>query len=341
MKCLFILFTAALALQACSAGKNTTTGSKAPVVEKIWSQAPHNAFTDLIRFKGSFYCAFREAEAHISGADGKARILRSKDGKTWESIALLEVKDRDIRDPKLSITPQNHIMVLMDVEAHEGKKVISRKPLISLSDAAGDTFSTPEESTVDPSIASWSDWVWRLTWHEGTGYAILYQQEKIYLVSTKDGRYFQQVSQLAIDGRPNECAIRFDDKGKMYVVIRREAGDQMGVVATAEAPYREWSFAKMDYRIGGPDFLFLDQQTLVIGTRQYQPKVSTVIYVAGLNGKVRKTIPLPSGGDTSYPGMLIWKGQLWASYYSSHEGKASIYLARVPLQLLNSPPALQ
>lgn len=336
MRYLPILFAAAFTLQACSVSKNTTIGNGTPVVEKIWSQAPHNAFTDLIRFKGAFYCAFREAEGHISGADGKARILRSQDGKTWESIALLEVKDRDIRDPKLSITPQNRIMVLMDVEAHEGKKVISRKPLISLSDAGGDTFSTPEVSTVDPSIASWSDWIWRLTWHKGTGYGILYQQEKIYLVSTKDGRHFQHVSQLVLDGRPNESAIRFDDNGKMYVVIRREAGDQMGVLATAEAPYNEWSFSKMEHRIGGPDLLFLNQQTLVIGTRQYQPKVSMVIYVAGLDGKVRKTIPLPSGGDNSYPGMLIWKGQLWASYYSSHEGKSSIYIAQIPLQLLDS-----
>jgi hypothetical protein len=336
MRSLSVLFAAAFILQACSVSKNTAAGNENPVVEKIWDQAPHNAFTDLIRFKGAFYCAFREAQAHVSGADGKARILRSKDGKTWESIALLEVKDRDIRDPKLSVTPENRIMVLMDIEAHEGKKVISRKPLISLSNAAGDTFSTPEGSSVDPAIASWSDWVWRLTWHKGTGYAILYQQEKIYLVSTKDGRYFQHVSQLVLDGRPNESAIRFDNNDKMYVVIRRESGDQMGVVATAAVPYKEWNFAKMDYRIGGPDFLFLDQQTLVIGTRQYVPKVSTVIYVAGLDGKVRKTIPLPSGGDTSYPGMLIWKGQLWASYYSSHEGKSSIYIARVPLQLLGS-----
>jgi hypothetical protein len=41
---------------------------------------------------------------------------------------------------------------------------------------------------------------------------------------------------------------------------------------------------------------------------------------------------LPSGGDTSYPGMVWHDGLLWMSYYSSHEGKASIYLARIRLQ---------
>ena len=33
----------------------------------------------------------------------------------------------------------------------------------------------------------------------------------------------------------------------------------------------------------------------------------------------------PSGGDTSYPGIVWHDGKLWMSYYSSHEGKARIY----------------
>ena len=36
---------------------------------------------------------------------------------------------------------------------------------------------------------------------------------------------------------------------------------------------------------------------------------------------------LPSGGDTSYPGMVWHENTLWVSYYASHEGKAAIYLA--------------
>jgi hypothetical protein len=327
MRFLSILFAAAIITQSCAA-------QKPPQVEKIWDQAPHNAFTDLLRFNGAFYCAFREGIGHVSGPDGKARILRSKDGRQWESVALLEVKDRDVRDPKLSITPDNRIMVLMDVEVSDGKKVISRKPLISVSDASGTTFSTPAQSVVDPSIASWSDWVWRLTWHKGTGYAILYQMDKIYLVSTKDGSYFENVSRIEVDGNPNECTIRFDKNGKMYVLIRREGADQLGVIASADAPYRQWSLVKMDKRLGGPNFLFLDSETMVMGTRQYKPKMSTVIYVTDLEGKVQKTIELPSSGDTSYPGMLVYKGKLWTSYYSSHEGKTSIYLAKIPLKQL-------
>ena len=43
---------------------------------------------------------------------------------------------------------------------------------------------------------------------------------------------------------------------------------------------------------------------------------------------------LPSGGDTGYPGLAFHGGMLWVSYYSSHEGQAMIYLAKLKL-----PPA--
>ena len=46
-------------------------------------------------------------------------------------------------------------------------------------------------------------------------------------------------------------------------------------------------------------------------------------------------LTLPSGGDTSYAGLVLHKGLLWVSYYSSHEGKTRIYLAKVRLTAPN------
>ena len=40
-------------------------------------------------------------------------------------------------------------------------------------------------------------------------------------------------------------------------------------------------------------------------------------------------LTLPSGGDCSYPGLVWNEDLLWMSYYSSHDGKTSIYLARI------------
>ena len=48
-------------------------------------------------------------------------------------------------------------------------------------------------------------------------------------------------------------------------------------------------------------------------------------------GKLTEFLKLPSGGDTSYAGLVFYDGLLWVSYYSSHEDKTSIYLAKVEL----------
>jgi hypothetical protein len=48
-------------------------------------------------------------------------------------------------------------------------------------------------------------------------------------------------------------------------------------------------------------------------------------------GSLTELLRLPSGGDTSYAGLAWHEGRLWISYYSSHEGRTSIYLARVNL----------
>ena len=61
-------------------------------VERIWNEAPHNAFTDLVRFKDRWYCVFREGKGHVS-PDGALRVLTSANGKQWESAALLTSED--------------------------------------------------------------------------------------------------------------------------------------------------------------------------------------------------------------------------------------------------------
>ena len=48
-------------------------------------------------------------------------------------------------------------------------------------------------------------------------------------------------------------------------------------------------------------------------------------------GSFSEALVLPSGGDTSYAGMVLHEGMLWVSYYSSHEEKTSIYVAQVAL----------
>ena len=67
---------------------------KAQLIEtkKIWSEAPHNSHTDLMRYNGRWYCVCREgADEHSK--DGIIRVLSSADGVKWESSAAIKSPD--------------------------------------------------------------------------------------------------------------------------------------------------------------------------------------------------------------------------------------------------------
>ena len=63
--------------------------------------------------------------------------------------------------------------------------------------------------------------------------------------------------------------------------------------------------------------------------RSRSASVTTRSWTGSCSVSVRATHSSPSGGDTSYAGLVWHDGLLWISYYASHEGKTSIYLAQV------------
>lgn len=336
MKKLFLI-PLALFLVCCGSAKKATDTAVTPVVTKIWNTAPHSAFTSLVRFQNAFYVSFREATKHVGGTDGKIRIIRSKDGKNWESVTLLEKATIDLRDPQLSITPDNKLMVSMGGSIYdpvERSKLLGMNPMVSYSDA-GTSFSDPEKITITPTTER--NWIWRVTWHKGVGYGLSYLQNGLYLMQTKDGKNFERTVKLDITGYPNESTIRFDENDQMYAMVRREQEDKMGILAKSAPPYTSWSYEKLALRLGGPNFLFFNNgKNLVMGSRLWDEPggPNTGILVTELNGKIIKTIKLTSGGDTSYPGMVIYDGKLWISFYSSHEDKTSIYFTSIAVKQL-------
>jgi len=118
--------------------------------------------------------------------------------------------------------------------------------------------------------------------------------------------------------------------GEARMIVRREGGDKFGYFGKSKAPFLDWTWTDLGMRIGGPEFIVLPNGQLILGTRKHLDNgAKTSLYSGDENGNMKEVIELPSGGDTSYPG-LVWKdGKLFMSYYSSHEGKTSIYLAIV------------
>ena len=87
-------------------------------VTRIWNEAPHNAFTDLLRWQGQWYCVFREGQAHVS-PDGALRIIASPDGREWAPAARMTHPTADLRDAKITVTPDNRLMLSGAAALHQ------------------------------------------------------------------------------------------------------------------------------------------------------------------------------------------------------------------------------
>ncbi len=298
-------------------------------VRKIWDQAPHNAFTDLIRFHDRWYCTFREADGHVKG-DGKLRVIVSENGDTWRSAALLAEDGVDLRDPKLSVTPSGRLMIVAGGSVYRDGKFIGRQPRVAFSDDGLDW--QPLQRVLDE-----GDWLWRVTWHNGRAYGVTYNVHSepegewaLELVVSDDGVHYERIAKFGIRNRPNETTLRFLPGDEMMALVRREAGNKHGWIGTSRPPYTFWTWHEIDHRLGGPNFIRLPDGSLWAGSRSYEDGARTVLARLGPD-TYEPVLTLPSGGDCSYPGMVWHDGLLWMSYYSSHEGKTSIYLAKIRL----------
>jgi len=309
----------------------------------IWDKAPHSAFTDLARFKGSFYCTFREGTGHVpgrSGADGAIRVISSvDDGEAWKSVALLAEDGVDLRDPKISITPDGRLMLTIGGSFYEEGKRLKCEPRIAFSDAEGHNFSPPQPAVIDEKIRTEHDWLWRVTWHDDIAWGVVYHASRgaagpgHRLVKSTDGITYEPVVSLDMGGFPNETTLRFADHDEMIALVRREGEDRTGRLGRSRPPYAEWEWSDVGIRLGGPNFLILPGGELIAGSRLYlDDGARTALFCVDRSDRLRELFRLPSGGDTSYPGLVIHDGKLWISYYSSHEGRTAIYLADVPLE---------
>jgi len=304
---------------------------------RIGDTGPHNAFTDLARADDKVYCAYREGDGHAYGADGKIRVLVRSRSSSWKPFALLEKESVDLRDPKLSVAPDGRVMLLCGGSYYEGRKLERMLTHVSFLEPGARDFSAPEPVVIDKRIRTEMDWLWRVTWHGKKGYGVVYQpkggESEAHLVSTSDGVRYSRVAQLPIDGQPNEATLRFDERGRMVALVRREGADRAAHFGVAKAPYKEWSFRELPEQMGGPNVILLPDGRWLAAYRRYRPNgARTALALIGLDGSLRQLALAPSGGDTSYPGLLLEGDELLVSYYSSHEEKTCVYLLEADLQ---------
>lgn len=330
-------------------------GADLPVVKvgpsrMAFDNGEHNAFTDLCRYRGRIYLAFRSCpDGHGVHPSSSIIVLVSDDGKSWEEVHRFGVEKRDVRDP--------HFLVF------QGKLFVYTGTWY-----CGDTSPKKYEMNKLLGYAAWTDdgrawhgpemlegtyghYTWRAATHAGKAY--LCARRKRHFVETATRAERDPVVESAMlesdDGLVwrrralfqerygNETAFLFEKDGAVLAVAR-SGGGRNAQVCRSRPPYRQWQRVDLGRYIGGPLLARWKGHSLVGGRKTLSGKpVAALCWLLG--DTLHEFAELPSGGDTSYPGFVTLDGgRALVSYYSSHErdgdGRTitAIYLAELEIE---------
>ncbi|HBL41968.1 MAG TPA: hypothetical protein DDZ90_01080, partial [Planctomycetaceae bacterium] len=134
----------------------------------------------------------------------------------------------------------------------------------------------------------------------------------------------------------DETAFLFEENGDLLAIGR--SGSNPAWVMRSRPPFETWDRKQLDRYIGGPLLAKWGDHYLVGGRQRKNGKYVTSLYWFK-DDELHEFASLPSGGDNSYPGILILSpDHALVSYYSSHEkdedGKpiTAIYMADLKLK---------
>lgn len=232
-----------------------------------------------------------------------------------------------MRDPKLSITPDGRLMLLMggsifvpNKSKPEEKIRVSMHTRVLFSND-GKNWANPQKIN-GKKLKENNNWLWSITWHKGKAYG--FTENPSILWCSEDGINYEPISDSL--NTSEEVTIRFFPDDEMIALFRKP-----GAVGTSRAPYKKWDINYVSIKqIGGPNFIILPNGEIWGGSRNDRQPTKTILAKITKNS-YDQVLELPSGGDTSYPGFFWYNEILWMSYYSSHQGKTSIYLAKIKL----------
>jgi hypothetical protein len=310
---------------------------------------PHNAFPDLIKFKGETYIAFREGNSHANYQDlGSIRILKGSynhQSKIWNFITtgLLSDQNYDLRDPRFFINGNEELMLILGASKIDEKGVTTTM-VPHVAKLANDKWKLqPAIYEIDKN-AKKGEWIWRVTWNDKDkhGYALSYGLNRgLNLLKTLDGIYFEKVSYLnyeTLNEPYNEATIRFKEDGTMIALIRTERQGLLGQ-ADFKDEYSNWKFFSLPFRLGGPNFVIRKNGDMIAGTRFFFLNDDNTVDFGTVVGYMdEKTliplIRLKSCGDNSYPGMVLEdNGDISVLYYSGcradDENACKLYITRI------------
>ncbi len=347
--------------QPCQA---QTSGTGSGGVTYVWQDVWHdttpnlnfNAFGDLTNYNGNWYMVFRSAIGHgipLEGAQGgEIRVLESANGQNWSSVALLSDSGADLRDPKISVTPSNQLLISAGSISQSGVTPVQSVAWLS---SDGSNWSQ------GLSTGDYDWWTWRTVWHNGVGYGISYGPNNTdpnwkydlttQLVTTTDGIHYNPlVLPLTPTGQQSdEAGLTFLPNGTAVALIRRD-GAATSTVGTATGSYTNWAFQDANLQLESPDLLTLpDGRIVAAGRGSDAGQMDTELcWLDPTTATLTPFLILPEPsslfgypvGETGYPGLAWNNNQLWVNYYVGNNAGGDIYLAQVSIPSVPEPATL-
>lgn len=283
---------------------------------------------DLIRYQGYWYCCFGEP----GGGDevfweqtGKLRIIRSRDGKQWQTVSLGDVGRR------LSITA-------------DGKLMAHRYGWVKGEERVRESITYLTENGLDWS-GPYTDngtntFRWDVAWHKGYGYCLAYcgKDSAGTMYRTPDGIHWEEISREnfpeQLRGGYEEAALAFDPETDTCTCVCR-VKDLCAIVGYAEGPdYSDWTWqnARVDTgdgelkpahevlgtQMGGPKLILLrDGRLLLVGkadssTPEANLGRNDLFWVEPRAGILRRWALLEGDQDFGqYAGIVEHDDRLW------------------------------
>lgn len=350
-----VLMVAVMLMAVASLAADTASCGKLPQVRvasvrRVFHNGEHNAFTDLVRFKGKFYLTFRSCpQGHMVHPTASIIILTSDDTREWRQVHRFHVEQRDTRDP--------HFLVFRD----------------KLFVYTGTWYSGPTTLAVADydlnkhlGYAAWSDdgtkwhspimlegtfghYIWRAAALGDKAYLCGRRKAEFAIAPRGEGGAVQSLMLESDDGliwrkravfqetAGDETAFLFEPDGSVLAVGRR--GGAPAQLLRSSPPYTQWSRKDLGRYVGGPLLTKWGDHTIVGGRKTTKESGAKTSLCWLVGDQLHEFAEFPSGGDNSYPGFVeLAPGRALVSYYSSHERDAAgkqitaIYLAELVME---------
>ena len=320
-------------------------------VRRAFHNGEHNAFTDMVRWKGKIWLTFRSCpDGHMVHPTSTIKVLSSTDGNDWNEEHSFSVTRRDVRDPHFLIFKSK--LFIYTGTWWTGDDTLPREDYNINQHLGYAVYTDDGESWSEPVQleGTYGHYIWRAAVHDGKAY-LCGRRKRNYseqeggagapkivesaMLESDDGLVWRYHSLFQTE-HGNETAFLFEDDNSLLAVSRMDGRSSR--LITAESPWNEKKRVEIDSYIGGPLLVKWNNRYVVGGRRNTGEGPRTTLY--WLDGeKLEQFAELPSGGDNSYPGFVeLDDGSGLISWYSSHEKDengepiTAIYLAELALK---------